>query len=146
MAKKFAPLPTRGFSLLEILIATAVVTVGILSIAGAVAYSTKVGAQAARQTRALQFAKQIIQLSKLYNLPKTAPIVDSPAARNPIDAAPFSALIAPDANYRRNVRMVPLALSPTDYRSQLYQIDVSVYWFDRGREVSLQDVAIHRAP
>lgn len=131
---------------MEILLASAVVAVGLLSIAGAVIYSTRVGAQAARQTVALQYAKQLIQLSKLYNLPRVAPINDAPSARTAVDAAPFAGVVSPNANYRRNLRMTPLSSVPTDYRSQLYQIDVTVYWQDRGREVYLHDSAVHRAP
>lgn len=126
--------------------ALAVAAVGLLALAGAVAYSTRTGAQAARQTTALQYAKQLLQLSKLYNLPKVNPINDAASARTAIDGAPFVGVMQPDANYKRNLRMVPLATSATDYRSQLYRIDVSVFWFDRGREVQLRDSALHRAP
>lgn len=123
-----------------------VVSIGLLSIAGAVIYSTRIGAQAARQTQALQYAKQIIALSKLANLPRVTPINDAPADRIAVGAPPFQDQVANSPDYRRNVRMQPLSTDPNDYRSQLYNIDVTIYWFDRGRELSLRDQAVHRSP
>lgn len=135
----------RAFSLAELLLALTVVSMGLLAIAGAVIYSTRVGGQAARQTRALQYAKQIIALSKLYNLPRVAPINDLPASRVAVNAPPFQDYVSADPQYRRNLRMQVLATDPNDYRSQLYRIEVSVFWFDRGIERSLRDVSVHRA-
>lgn len=136
----------RAFSLAELMVAMLVVSVGLLSIAGAVIYSTRVGALAARQTQALQYAKQIIALSKLANLPKVTPINDAPADRTAVSAPPFQDQITNSSDYRRNIRMQPVSTDPNDYRSQLYNIDVTIYWFDRGRELSLRDQAVHRSP
>lgn len=136
----------RAFSLAELIIALGVVSVGLLSISGAVVYSTRTGAQAARQTQALQYAKQLIQLSKLYNLPRVSPINDPPSARVAVAAAPFAGNIQALPDYTRNIRMTQVSAVPTDHRSQLYRIDVIIYWWDRGRELSLTDSAIHRSP
>lgn len=128
------------------MVAMLVVAVGLLSIAGAVIYSTRIGAQAARQTQALQYAKQIIALSKLANLPRVTPINNTASDRIAVAAPPFQEHIKDHPDYRRNVRMQPLSTDPNDYRSQLYNIDVTIYWFDRGRELSLRDQAVHRSP
>ena len=124
----------------------AVVAVSLLATAGSIIYANRTGAQAARQTVALQYAKQLIQLSKLYNLPRTAPINDSPAARVAVDAAPFASNMSPNSSYKRNLRMSALSSTPGDYRSQLYRVDVTIYWYDRGQELSLSDSSIHRSP
>ena len=136
----------RAFSLAELMVAMLVVSIGLLSIAGAVIYSTRIGTQSARQTRALQYSKQIIALSKLSNLPRVAPINDAPGDRVPMEAPPFQSQITASPDFKRNVRMQPLSNDPNDYRSQLYNVDVTVYWYDRGRELSLRDQAIHRSP
>lgn len=124
----------------------AVVAVSLLATAGSIIYANRTGAQAARQTVALQYAKQLIQLSKLYNLPRTAPINDSPASRVAVDAAPFASNMSPNSSYKRNLRMSALSSTPGDYRSQLYRVDVTIYWYDRGQELSLSDSSIHRSP
>lgn len=136
----------RAFSLAELMVAMLVVSVGLLSIAGAIIYSTRVGALAARQTQALQYAKQIIALSKLANLPRVNPINDPATDRIPVGAPPFQNQIQDSPEYRRNIRMQPLSNDPADYRSQLYSIDVTVYWYDRGQELSLRNQAVHRSP
>lgn len=124
----------------------AVVTLGLLAISGAMIYATRVGSQANRQTRALQYAKQLMALSKLYNLPRAGPINDSAAARIAVNAPPFEKEVLADSLYTRNIRMAAVSASSSDYRAQLYQVDVTIYWKDRGREVSLHQRAIHRAP
>jgi prepilin-type N-terminal cleavage/methylation domain-containing protein len=136
----------RAFSLLEVLLAMAVLAIGGLSIVGSVIYATRMESSAGRATQALYLANQISDLCKLYNLPVTAPINDGVAARNPVDGPPFAGEIYANDTFRRNIRMTHLDPSGSTYRSQLYQIDVSVYWWERNQEKSVSLTAIHRVP
>lgn len=120
--------------------------VALLAIAGAVIYSTRMEGRAGRATQALHYANQMVELSKLYNLPKLAPINDPPAARNPIQAPPFAQEIYADDTFRRNIRMTWVNSGSGDYRNELYQVDVTIYWYERSKEESLHVAGLHRIP
>ena len=136
----------RAFSLAEVIVAIGVLAVALMAIAGAVIYSTRMEGRAGRATEALHYANQIIDLSKLYNLPKVAPIHDPPAARRPVNAPPYDQEIYANDLFRRNVRMTWVNSSSGDYRNELYQVDVTIYWFERSKEESLHVAGLHRVP
>jgi prepilin-type N-terminal cleavage/methylation domain-containing protein len=136
----------KGFSLLEVLLAMAVIVVGLFAIVGSVIYSLRMEARAGHATEALFYANQLVDLSKLYNLPKNSPIVDVATARTAVSAAPYSSEVKPNTNYTRNIQMNWVNPSATDYRNELYQVDVSVYWMEQGHEESVRVSALHRAP
>lgn len=135
-----------AFSLAEVIVAIGVLAIGLLAIAGTVIYSTRMEGRAGRATQALHYANQMVDLSKLYNLPKVAPINDAPAARQPINAPPFDQEIYANDLFRRNLTMTWVNSSPADYRHELYQVDVTIYWFERSKEESLHVVGLHRVP
>lgn len=136
----------KGFSLLEVLLAMAVIVVGLFAIVGSVIYSLRMEARAGHATEALFYANQLVDLSKLYNLPKVSPIVDAATARTPVSAAPYTTEVKANTNYTRNIQMTWVNPSAADYRNQLYQVDVSVYWMEQGHEESVRVSALHRAP
>lgn len=136
----------RAFSLLEVLLAMAVLSLSLMALAGAVIYSMRMESRAGRATEALHLANQISDLSKLYNLPKNAPINDALASRVAINAPPFAADIYANDLFRRNINMTWVNSSPSDYHSELYQIDVTVYWWERSKEESIHLTSLHRIP
>ncbi|MBN9419154.1 hypothetical protein ABS71_14385 [bacterium SCN 62-11] len=136
----------RAYSLAEVMVAIGVLSIGLLAIAGSVIYSTRMGGRAGRATEALHYANQMVDLSKLYNLPKVAPIQDAAAARRPINAPPFDMDIYANDLFRRNIHMTWVNSSASDYRNELYQVDVTIYWFEKNKEESLHVVGLHRCP
>lgn len=136
----------NAFSLAEVIVAIGVLAIGLLAIAGTVIYSTRMEGRAGRATQALHYANQMVDLSKLYNLPKVAPINDAPVARRPLHAPPFHQEIYANDLFRRNVTMTWVNSSAGDYRNELYQVDVTIYWFERSKEESLHVVGLHRVP
>lgn len=126
--------------------AIGVLAVGLMAIAGSVIYSTRMEGRAGRATQALHYANQLLDLSKLYNLPKIAPLNDLPGDRRPIDAPPFTQDIYANDIFKRNITMTWVNSSATDYRNELYQVDVTVYWYERSKEESLHVTGLHRAP
>lgn len=128
------------------MVAIGVLAIGLLAIAGSVLYSTRMEGRAGRATQALHYANQMIDLSKLYNLPKVAAIQDPPAARRPLNDPPFDQEIYANDLFRRNIHMTWVNSSSGDYRNELYQVDVTIYWFERSKEESLHVVGLHRSP
>ena len=136
----------RGFSLAEVIVAMGVMAIALMALAGAVIYSTRMEGRAGRATEALHYANQMIDLSKLYNLPKVAPINDPPSARRTLNAPPFDQDIYANDVFRRNLKMTWVNSGASDYRNELYQADVTIYWYERTKEESLHVTGLHRSP
>lgn len=141
---------TRGFSLLEVLFAIAILAVGILAIVSAIAFGLRGGQQGARVTEAGGYVRRLIDESRARNLPFVAPINDAAAARVPLEAAPFGGAngMPPNTRMTRNITMTPLKAAKTgaadDYLADLAEVRVRVFWQEKGVEKVVDMRALHR--
>ncbi len=141
---------SRGFSLLEVLFAIGIIAVGILAVVSAVAFGLRGGQQGARVTEGTAYARRLIDECRSRNLPFVAPLNDGAAARVALDNAPFGGPSGMPANtgMTRNLTMVPLKAAKTgaadDYKADLAEIRVRVYWSEKGVEKSVDMRALHR--
>lgn len=140
----------RGFSLLEVLFAILVLAVGILAVSSAMGYGLRGGNQGARITEATGYARRLIDEVRTRDLPFVTPINDAPSARVALNAAPFggaSALPA-NTNMTRNISMSLLKAAktgaPDDYKADLAEITVRVYWWEKHAEKFVELKAVHR--
>lgn len=140
----------RGVSLLEVLFAILVLSIGILALSGAMAYGLRGGKQGARSTEATGYARRLVDEVRSRNLPFVAPINDAAADRVPLSNAPFGGASGMPANtaMTRNISMNLLKAAKTgdatDYRNDLAQVVVRVYWFDEHTEKHVEPRALHR--
>lgn len=143
----------RGFSLSEVLIAVAVIAIGLLGTLASLVYGVRGQAVAGAHTQATNYARQLIELVRVRNLawpPGTAPptgggVNDSPSS-NPLalDAAPFTTDFA---GYRganndgrpffRKIQLRRVSNTVTDPNYRVMEVKVTVYWYDRTMRKSV---------
>jgi len=54
--------------------------------------------------------------------------------------------LPPDPSFRRKTRVRRLSTDASNYLSQIAEIEVSIYWMDRGRLRKVTMTAQHRQP
>ena len=125
-----------GFSLSEVLISIAVISIGMLGLMSAMLFGTKASSHAQRSSQAANYAREIIEFIRMRDWAASPPtgLVDvSDATRKALGAAPLNGstgatfTIPADANYTRNIQITPVA-GLTD----LYRIQVRVFFTATG--------------
>ncbi len=141
-----------GVTLLEILIAVAVLAVGILTLLSALGMSLRSSSHGARVSEATGYARTLVSLIRANNLPVTNPINDPPSARVPLANALGSvpSNLPSNTGMTRNITMREMKTAttgaPDDYLVNLYQVDVTVFWQDPGGERNVALHALHQLP
>lgn len=134
----------RGFSIIEVLIAVVVLSIGILGVLSALLYGFRASSHAERVAEATNYGRQIIEGIRIQNLvfPPPAPSWSetTDSGRRPLNAAPFDAGVTalPNANYRRNIQISYLPPNNT-----IARIQVRIYWSSSGFEHFVELVGYH---
>lgn len=139
----------RGFSLIEIVAAVAVVAIGILAICGALAFGLRGGEQGDRMNHAVAYGQRLISLLRVQNRPfATDPPV--PMGREPLEAPPYQNDFPASSGFEREILMERLKPvqngAPDDYRHNVMRVVVILHWEERGVDHSLRLETFHREP
>lgn len=122
-----------GVSLLEVLIAFTIIVLVLLSLLGAVSFSLEGTRAAEGRLDASWIAQRTFENIRDRKL--IAPGFQDPvSARIPINAVPFESDFPANTGFTRRLVTERLSTDPTNYRSHLYQIDVSIFWENKRRE------------
>jgi type IV pilus modification protein PilV len=133
----------RGFSLTEVLIAIAVIAVGLLGTTAALLYGVRGQTVSGRHTQAMNSARQLMEFirsKRLYSaatLPNDASPTDLEAAigaENPKNfdggKSLFALTPAERGTFRRQITMAKLGTTGMD--SRLVEVRVRILWKDRS--------------
>ena len=145
-----------GFSLLELLITTGVVALGLLALIGSLAFSAKASRTGEMASLAMGHSIHLIELIRSRNLdfpsygpvppPSSSGINDPPAARKNLNDYPFFSDFDPDLPFRRNISIRRQSNNSDDYNYNVVNITVSVYWHENGEDRSVTFEATHKKP
>lgn len=133
----------RGYSLAEVLIAIAVLSIGVAGVTASVVYGTRHADAGARLSESTEIARMLfeeLQASTLIDTvqpgqPWPGPdsgLADGVGARVELGAAPFGALNFPPsyrATFKRRVTVEPLADEP-----RLARVTIEIFWSDPNGE------------
>ena len=144
----FHPSRGRAFTLVEVLIAITVISISLLGTVAALTYSVRGSSLAGRNTQALNYARETIELIRVKNLayqPAAPPAAnsnlnDGPTIRRDLNATPLTTLPA-GTPFRRNIQIRRVANSASDYRYEEMEITVTIYWFDHQAERKVVQVS-----
>lgn len=151
----------RGLSLVEVLIAVFVVSVGTLGAVSALWYGIRTEKYAERRTKAVFLSREMLNLVRSRNLPflPTVPPVGDPindgvyddpgddnGARRPFNAPPFSNDFSSDFNFERRIEMKLMSANPNDHMSEMAGIKVTLYWVEGGAAKEVTLWGFHRRP
>lgn len=92
----------KAFSLVEVIVAIAVLAVGILSILGSMAYASRHRGDRGQSIRAAELGRRVLELCRERNLPFADPIHERQPV--PLAAPPFEHDIPPHTGFRRVLR------------------------------------------
>ncbi len=127
---------SRAFSQVELLVAVAILAVGILAIFGSIAYGLQAAEGMDRLSEAVSLNRQLIGLVRTRLDPAQLPPEFSDGRRRALEAAPFAGATfssAEPGRYQRSITVTRLDPDPNSYRHDLWKIQVGVYWNERGR-------------
>lgn len=136
-------------TLVEVLVAVGVLSVGILGLISTFIYGTQATKHGVLMSEANNHARQLVAQIRINNFPfSTTPVtglVDaSPSDRTPLAAAPFQsgggAEVTGGTDFTRNISISYNA------DNDLATITVRVYWFERGSERNVELIALQGAP
>lgn len=134
----------RAFSLSEILISLAVLSVGMLGLMAAMLYGSRGAEHARRVTEANNYARQIVEIIRIRNVANDAAATDS--GQVALNAGNYNGawgVMPANTDYRRQVTC---SLISTASGVSLYNIRVRVFWDSSGQGVerSVDLVAVHK--
>lgn len=153
----------RGLSLVELMIATFVVAVGILGTLSSLWYGIKSEKGSERRAHAVFQARELTNVLRAGNYPFANPSYlqvgsdindgdidnngDDNGPRRPFNDPPFANHFPENPfNFQRRIEMKQLSTDPNNHLSNMVAIKVSVFWNEgrRNQEVTLW--AYHRKP
>lgn len=144
----------RGFSLLELLITTGVVALGLLALLSVLAFSAKASRTSEMASLAAGYSVHVIELIRSRNLDFSSGSVppsrwsglnDAPEDRQDMNAPPFQADFEPELPFKRNISIERLG-EAGQYNQDVVNITVSIYWHENGEDRSVTFVATHKRP
>lgn len=142
----------RAFSQIEVLVAVAVLSVGLLALFAAFSYSLRVTRYAEERAEAASLNQRLIEWVRAEVDFKTAipgGLKDAADERRTLNAAPLNTeAFSPGElqKYRRNLNVTRVSNDPNDYRFRLWHIKASLYWDYKGSPRSCVFEAYHRQP
>lgn len=142
-------------TLVEVMVAVAVLALGLLSLLGALAFGLRASETGARHAEATQHAKRYLALVRQRNLvfavESPLPDADSglndvPTMRRTLDEPPFADDFPEDAGFQRRLTL-EWVYPPGDPRhGRLARISATVFWDDRGVERRVELVGYAKKP
>ena len=153
----------RGLSMVELLIAIFVVSVGILGTVSALWYGIRSEKNSERRTHAVFQARELINILRSDNYPFVNPAnlvigsdvndgdidddSDDNGPRKPFNAPPFANHFSSNPfNFERRIEMKQLSTDPNSHLSKMAAIKVTVYWVQGNSEKEVTLWAYHRRP
>lgn len=143
-----------GASALEVILALAIISLGLLGVASVYTFGATASRTSDRQVEALRLAEELLEKIRVQNLPFAAgypPAWLRPQGELaseeavPLDSPPFRGQFPAESGFLRQVSMHRLAQAG-DFRFDLVEIDVRVGWSLEGRERWVELKAIHARP
>jgi prepilin-type N-terminal cleavage/methylation domain-containing protein len=142
----------RAFSQIEVLVAVAVLSVGLLALFAAFSYSLRVTRYAEERAEAASLNQRLIELVRSETeWAEALPVglKDAPEERRALNAPPLqSEVFSPEelGKYRRNLNVTRVSDDPDDYRFRLWHIRARLFWDHKGSPRSCFFEGYHRQP
>lgn len=145
----------RGFSQVEIAVAIVVLAVGILGVLASFTFSVESTRHGARTSEAVGYARQLIEYLRAgamaFPLDDIDPALLNPPstdwqALKPLEEGRYNTAVPAGTGFRRAVQIRRVTDDPSDYRYEIAEIEVTVYWQDKNRLRSLRMMAQQRKP
>lgn len=149
----------RGFTLVEALVAFALLFIASIAIYAMLGVGMKATRQSGNTTEAVNLARHLIELIRVRNLPFTQDRIpprrdtglnDRASQRRAIDAAPFGVSdfsgLPNTSSFTRNVTMSRLSRSRRSFEYNVVRIAVKVYWNEKNVERKVEMSTLHRQP
>lgn len=149
----------RAFTLIEVLIAFAILLLASIAIYSMLSVGIRATRQSGRLTEAVNFGRHIVELIRVRNLPfsqrslppaRDSGLNDFPKDRRPLDAAPFGnsdfSGLPDTSNFTRNITMSRLSKDKNSFDSQIIKLKVTVYWSEKRFERKAELFTLHRQP
>ncbi|MBM4073169.1 MAG: hypothetical protein FJ271_30240 [Planctomycetes bacterium] len=139
-----------GFSQVEILVAVAVLSIGILGVCATFAFALRAESQAGALTEAVGYARTMTELIRVNNLPFKQPVqpelLDGANTRRALNEAPFASDLPAGTPFTRNISVQLRSNQSGNYLNTVARITVTIFWYDRGTERRYALVSEHRQP
>ncbi len=154
-----------GFTLIEVLIAIFVVSVGVLGTMSALWYGIRSERYSERRTAAVFVVREMLNQIRSQNLPfttSTFPAVgselndgsfdddsDDSGPKRAFNAPPFANTTSfgnTTESFQRRIEMKRLSTNENDYRSTIAAVKVSLFWNEGASEKKVTLWAYHRKP
>lgn len=140
-----------GLSLVELLIAIFVVSVGVLGTLSALWYGIRSERYAERRTEAVNICRELVNVIRTHGYARRGSIYmvpnselndgdyyddsDDDGVRHPFNAPPFANLYPDNPyNFERHVEMVMLSDDPNSHLYNLAGVKVTLLWDEGGSE------------
>lgn len=138
----------RGFTLVEVLIAIALIAIALLGVLGSIAYGTKNAGHGADLSEGTHLARSILNYIEENTLLDTievdrpwpsqeSGVCDTAETFRQLDAAPLGGmLLRPEQieRFRRRIETQRVVNDPLNYRYKLAKVRVSVFWSSKQGE------------
>lgn len=149
----------RGVTLVEVLIAIFVVSVGCLGAASALWYGIQAERYAERRTYAVFVGREMLNMIRARNEPFIGPLPaigselndgdydddgDDNGPRRPFNAPPFENDFPDNINYQRRIEMKRMSNNPNSHLSELTAIKVTLFWNEGASEKSVTLRGFHK--
>lgn len=145
----------RGFSQVEIAITIVVLAIGILGVLASFTFSVESTRHGARTSEAVGYARQVLEylraggmafpLDAIDQALLTAPSADWNALK-PLEEGRFNTAVPPGTGFRRAVQIRRVTDDPSDYRYEIAELEVTIYWLDKDRLRQVRLMAQQRKP
>jgi prepilin-type N-terminal cleavage/methylation domain-containing protein len=148
----------NGFSLLEVMTALLVITIGILGVASTYLWTLRGAEHGAQMGNAVEIAQTLVGLITTNNLvPFGSPslqvgnsyqddsgLFDAPKIQRPLNYQPFANNFPVNSPFTRNIHIS--LLGQGSYEQNIAVIKVQVFWKEKGAERDVTFVAYQRQP
>lgn len=151
----------RGLTLVEVLVAIFVVSVGVLGTSAVLWYAIKGERNAERRTQAVYWAREMLNTIQAQNLPfvsgnppaPPAPLNDGDYDSDGDDNGPRRAFNAPpfensfpNLNFERRIEMKVLSTDNNSHLSQIAAIKVTLFWNEGAKQKQVTIWGYHTRP
>ena len=138
----------RAFTLVEVLIAIFVITVGMLGTISALVFGAKAAQHSDRMTEATNHAREVIEQVRSSNLvwanPLNPALNQTDSARSPLNAGPAPLTNLPsDSNMTRNIQIIQ-GIGPDPEMANIARVRVRVFFVIKGHEKVVELMAFEK--